>query len=425
LKLCLRPQNLLFWIALAIAPACAAQAQLCELITKNQGFAPPAAPEDYAFLDRVGKVIGTPTEVRLFPTPSSLVSKRAAAQLCGPGQTERWVFYDGAYFNSLSVNARNFALAHEIAHHVAGDSLISSLGSWTPEMELRADSSAAFWLTRLGVTRVQLLQAFDELAFPVESVGGYPTRAERRKNVLEAIDTSQPVSTTSKLPVGTVRGNSKDGLKYVWIEAGTFMMGCSSGDDDCYLNERPAHQVTLTKGFWIGQTPVTQEAYKRVTGKNTSHFKGDGLPVDHITWEEAKHYCETTGMRLPTEAEWEYAARAGNPRARYGEVDSIAWYDDDSGSQTHPVGSKDPNAWKLYDMLGNVWQWTADWYGEKYYDLHEDEDPQGPPAGSSRTFRGGSWGSLARSVRASYRGWGEPGFEEYSFGVRCVGETVP
>ena len=425
MKLGLGSQKLFVWTALAITQACAAQDQLCDLIKKTQGFAPPAAPEAYTFLDRVGKVIGTPTEVRLFPTSSTLVSKRAAAQLCGSGQTERWVFYDGAYLHSLSPNARNFALAHEAAHHLAGDSLISSFGSWTPEMELRADYSAAFWLTRLGVTRVQLLQAFDELAFPVGSVGGYPKRAERRANVLEAIDASLPVSTISELPVGTVRENPKDGLKYVWIKPGTFLMGCSSGDNDCSPNERPAHQVTLTKGYWIGQTLVSQEAYQRVIGKNVSHFKGDSLPVDHITWDEAQRYCGSVGMRLPTEAEWEYAARAGTPGARYGDVESIAWYDGDSGSQTHPVGSKDPNAWNLYDMLGNVWQWTADWYGDKYYSQHDYQDPQGPPAGPSKTFRGGSWESYSRSVRASYRGSGERGYDDFAYGARCAGETIP
>jgi formylglycine-generating enzyme required for sulfatase activity len=291
-------------------------------------------------------------------------------------------------------------------------------------MELEADKSAAFWLTRLGVPRDRLLQAFEELGFELEPKGDYPTRSERRAKVIEGIADAQGVPTESTASVGTVRGNPKDGLKYVWIPPGTFMMGCSSGDSECYPNERPAHQVTITSGFWIGQTPVTQEAYRRVTGKNTSHFKGDGLPVDHIMREEAKRYCEAVGMRLPTEAEWEYAARAGTLGARYGDVDAVAWYDGNSGSQTQPVGLKEPNAWKLYDMLGNVWQWTADSYAEKYYNQRGDEDPQGPPAGP-RTFRGGSWSSFPRSVRASYRGSGEPGFGEYSYGARCVGKTLP
>lgn len=419
----MRPHELLLWIGLAIAPACAAQVNLCRLVGAYTGLPDPDAREARTFLNSLDKLLGTPTEIRLLPSSNALVNKRAAAQLCGSGQTERWVLYDESYLLSLSPNARNFLLAHEAAHHINNNTLAAS--SWTKKMELAADKSAANWLTRLGVPPDQLLQAFEALAFDLEPVQEYPTRSERRAKVLEGIADAQLGPTESTTPVGAVRGNPKDGLKYVWIPAGTFMMGCSSGDSECYVNERPAHQVAITTGFWIGQTPVTQEAYQRVTGKNTSHFKGERLPVDHITWEEAKQYCKAIGMRLPTEAEWEYAARAGTLGARYGDVDDVAWYDGDSGSQTHPVGLKEPNAWKLYDMLGNVFQWTADWYGEKYYNSSEDADPEGPPAGSSRTYRGGSWASFPRSVRASYRGWGQPGYDEYSFGVRCVGKTVP
>lgn len=419
----MRAHLLLLCIGVAIAPTCAAQVDLCApLLRAIIGLPEPPAEQARTFLRSLDTLLGAPTRIHLLPSSNPLVSKRAAAEACDQG-TARWIFYDEAYMSSLSPNARNFVLAHEAAHHITGDSV--NTHSWSKKMELDADYSAAAWLTRLGVPRDQLLQAFEKLAFPLESVGGYPNRSERRASVIEGIVNAQPVQAASAAPVGTVRGNLKDGLKYVWIPAGTFMMGCSSGDSECYANERPAHHVAITKGFWIGQTPVTQEAYQRVTGKNMSHFKGDGLPVDHITWDEAKRYCEAVGMRLPTEAEWEYAARAGSPKSRYGEVDSIAWYDDDSGSQSHPVGSKEPSAWNLYDMLGNIWQWTADWYGEKYYEQPEDEDPEGPPAGWSKTFRGGSWSSVMRSVRASYRGWGEPGFEDYSFGVRCLGDKVP
>lgn len=416
----MRPHHLLLCIGLAIAPACAAQVNLCPLLSAIEGGLPdPAAEQARTFLDSLDKLLGAPTRIRLLPSSSPLVRKRAAAEMCANG-TVRWIFYDEAYMSSLSPNARNFVLAHEAAHHITNDS--ENTYSWTKKMELDADHSAAVWLTRLGVTQDQLLQAFEELAFPSDPVGGYPTRSERRASVLKGIDDAQPAHTPAQ---GMVRENPKDGLKYVWIPPGTFMMGCSTADNECYANERPAHQVAITRGLWIGQTTVTQEAYQRITGKNTSHFKGEGLPVDHVGWQEAKRFCEAVGMRLPTEAEWEYAARAGDPRARYSDIDSIAWYADDSGNQVHQVGSKDPNAWKLYDMLGNVWQWTVDSYGEKYYDQREDEDPQGPPAGPTKVFRGGSWDSLPRSVRVSYRGSGEPGFEEYSFGVRCVGETLP
>jgi len=152
--------------------------------------------------------------------------------------------------------------------------------------------------------------------------------------------------------LGDIKVNPKDGLRYVWIPPGTFIMGCSPGDDECYDDEKPPHQVTITKGFWIGQTEVTQEAYQRVIGANPSHFRGDELPVENVNWNEARAYCVAVGMRLPTEAEWEYAARGGNASARYGSLDAVAWYRGNSGGKTHLVGQKQKNAYGLYDMPG-------------------------------------------------------------------------
>jgi len=152
------------------------------------------------------------------------------------------------------------------------------------------------------------------------------------------------------------RVNPKDGLTYVWIPPGKFQMGCSAGDAECFDNEKPAHQVTIAKGFWLGRTSVTQQAYQRVTGKNPASHKGANLPVEEVDWNEAQAYCKAIGGRLPTEAEWEYAARAGSTGVRYGNLDEIAWYDKNSGNQSQEVGQKSPNAFGLYDMLGNTWQ---------------------------------------------------------------------
>jgi len=130
-------------------------------------------------------------------------------------------------------------------------------------------------------------------------------------------------------------------------------MGCSPGDE-CPDDEKPTRLVQIEKGFWLGQTPVTQAAWKKVKGDHPSHFRGDLLPVERVTWYDANEYCKAFGGRLPTEQEWEYAARAGTTGARYGDLDSVAWYDKNSGETKHPVGLKQPNAWGLYDMLGNV-----------------------------------------------------------------------
>jgi formylglycine-generating enzyme required for sulfatase activity len=210
--------------------------------------------------------------------------------------------------------------------------------------------------------------------------------------------------------------NSKDGLTYVWIPPGSFMMGCSLGDAKCFGDEKPVHQVTITKGFWLGQTPVTQQAYQRVTGQNPSHLKGANRPVETVSWDEAKAYCGVIGGRLPTEAEWEYAARAGSTAARYGGLDDIAW----DGGPSHEVGQKAANAWGLYDMLGNVWQWVADWYGD--YQSGEQSDPSGAASGQDRALRGGSWDLIPGKVRLSNRGRYLPDDRSVNIGLRCVGE---
>jgi formylglycine-generating enzyme required for sulfatase activity len=216
--------------------------------------------------------------------------------------------------------------------------------------------------------------------------------------------------------------NPKDGLTYIWIKPGKFMMGCSPGDQQCFSDEKPAHSVEITQGFWMGQTDVTQAAFRKVTGQSPSRFKGESKPVEQVTWTEAKNYCQAVGLGLPTEAQWEYAARAGSTGATYGELDQIAWYSANSGNSTHDVKGKLPNAWGLYDMLGNVWEWVADWYDEAYYGKSPARDPSGPSTGTLRVLRGGSWYDIPRLVRASYRLGVEPEFRYYGLGFRCAGE---
>ena len=222
---------------------------------------------------------------------------------------------------------------------------------------------------------------------------------------------------------GQTRVNFKDGLIYVWVPPGKFMMGCSLGDKECDKDEKPQHEVTITRGFWMGQTPVTQEAYQRLTGANPSYFKGPRLPVERVNWNEAVAYCTAVRMRLPTEAEWEYAARGDSTAARYGNLDEIAWYSVNSGRRTHDVGQKKPNAFGLYDMLGNVYQWTADWSGEKYSERNGTLNPWGPSSGQRRVLRGGAWGGTVKDIRASVRGKDEPAIRYSDLGFRCATES--
>jgi formylglycine-generating enzyme required for sulfatase activity len=198
-------------------------------------------------------------------------------------------------------------------------------------------------------------------------------------------------------------------------------MGCAPDDSNCRPDEQPAHSVTITKDFWIGETPVTQAAYSKVMkGANPSLHKGDQLPVTFIQWTEADAYCKAVAMRLPTEAEYEYAARGGTTGVRYGELNDIAWYYVNSGGlQAREVRQKQPNKYGLYDMLGNVWVWMADWYGP--YSPAGTTDPAGPSTGRERAERGGSWFLGPLAIRASSRDYHVPEYRYTDVGVRCAG----
>jgi formylglycine-generating enzyme required for sulfatase activity len=203
--------------------------------------------------------------------------------------------------------------------------------------------------------------------------------------------------------------NPTDGLPYVFIPPpvlGEFKMGCSPGDNECFDDETFQTEV-ISNGFWLGQTVVTQAAWKKVMNSNPSHFKGDQLPVEQVDWNQAGGYCKAIGGRLPTEKEWEYAARAGTTSARYGPLDSVAWYSRNSGGTTHPVGLKQVNAFGLYDMLGNVREWTADNYNA---------------TGPTQVLRGASWDDDARYVRASDLSRFRPTERGNVIGFRCVAE---
>ena len=245
-----------------------------------------------------------------------------------------------------------------------------------------------------------------------------------------------PAQTTLRA-AGTSKINPKDGLTYVWIPPATFRMGClgavSLGSEECLGNELPRHSVTLSKGFWLGQTLVTQLSYRRLMGIDRSAFRGDQLPVDTVSWEAAKAFCERVGMRLPTEAEWEWAARGSIPAERYGPLVEIAWYRGNSVGATHAVRQKLPNPYGLYDMLGNVWEWVVDWYAlyRQVRPCCDDPgmatvDPHGPMTGEYHVIRGGSWNDFSADVRMSLRDHptpsgsdeGDRDYTNYSIGFR-------
>jgi formylglycine-generating enzyme len=242
------------------------------------------------------------------------------------------------------------------------------------------------------------------------------------------------LTTLAPPPLDSTRpkANPKDNLTYVWIPPGRFKMGCDGDGRDygeynngnpCRKEWGPAHDVRITKGFWLGQTEVTQLAYKRVTGQDPNEHKGNDLPVESTSWDEAAGYCRAIGGRLPTEAEWEYAARGGNAADRYGDLDDIAWHFMNSdGNKPHPVGLKAANVYGLYDMLGSLWEWTADWYADQYYRNSPPADPKGPASGTEHTTRGGSQFNPENTVRATYRAKEEVGKRSPDIGFRCVWE---
>lgn len=188
----------------------------------------------------------------------------------------------------------------------------------------------------------------------------------------------------------------------------------------------------------MGQTEVTVEAYKRFARIAEDHPKsssadassnislagkqrdGNDMPVVNVTWDEANDFCKWAGGRLPTEAEWEYAARAGSTTPRYGELDDIAWYEKNSGNTIHIAGQKHANQFGLFDMLGNAWEWVNDWYDGKYYSRSPELDPAGPETGQMHGLRGGSWLNGAKLIRVSDRGRSAPELRFNYFGLRCT-----
>ena len=246
-------------------------------------------------------------------------------------------------------------------------------------------------------------------------------------------------------------------MEFVQIPAGEFMMGCSASDNECDDDEKPAHRVQITKAFEMGRYEVTQAQWESVMERNPSSFRGADRPVEQVTWNDVQQFLQKLNARqdgyryrLPAEAEWEYAARAGTTTTYAGPLDQMAWYGNNSGhaaldadalwhadesnygrrlsdneNQTHLVGQKQPNAWGLFDMHGNVWEWVQDWYSRNYYESSPQTDPAGRATGQQRVMRGGCWYDGAWNTRVSSRLSLEPTGRSIDVGFRSVREAIP
>ena len=221
-------------------------------------------------------------------------------------------------------------------------------------------------------------------------------------------------------------------MSFCWCPAGEFMMGSAASEQNRATYENQV-TVTLSKGFWMGKTEVTQGQWQAVMGGNPSKFKGASRPVENVSWNDAQQFLEKLNARLgnadggnmflPTEAQWEYAARARQKEIYAGgSLDEVAWYDGNSRNETHPVSTKKANAWGLHDMSGNVLEWCQDWYDGE---LPGGSDPNGPDSGPYRVFRGGSWSSNAANCLVALRISRIPTILGNDIGFRVVRSSVP
>jgi len=247
------------------------------------------------------------------------------------------------------------------------------------------------------------------------------------------IDTKYFVRAYATNEFGTTYGEEKEFttkdhsyIEMVKVEGGTFQMGSNDGN----FNEKPVHSVTVSS-FEIGKYEVTQALWEKIMGNNPSHFKGDNLPVENVSWNDIQTFIiklnEQTGKtyRLPTEAEWEYAARGGNSSKGYkysgsDNINDVVWYNSNSGGRTHKIGPMLSNELGIYDMSGNVWEWCNDCYSSSYYSSSPTDNPTGPASDSYRVLRGGSWLNYAYACCVTYRSNSSPSYRYDCCGFRIV-----
>jgi formylglycine-generating enzyme required for sulfatase activity len=339
-------------------------------------------------------------------------------------------------------------LRFDINYSIGGDKmyLLSSFRRHQAALKL-----GGFSRHRLAVALLLLLPLFSALLAqevptkPSVSPTPKPTAASSKESAGTRADDANATATQAQADAE----EKKKRERFVLIPAGEFMMGSSDGVD----NEKPVHRVRISQSFELGKYEVTQAEWEAVMKNNPSHFKGSNLPVESVSWDDAQAFIKKLNAkndgysyRLPTEAEWEYACRAGSSVDDAGSLAAMAWFGgnsgktrlnvdeifrtarghyrkrlDDNGAQTHPVGQKQANAWGLYDMHGNVWEWCQDWYDKDYYKNSPVADPSGPGTGSHRVTRGGGWGDIAVRCRSAVRGARPPAAQaDEGFGFRLV-----
>jgi formylglycine-generating enzyme required for sulfatase activity len=272
----------------------------------------------------------------------------------------------------------------------------------------------------------RLIRTLERILTKQREVQREEAKEKRRRHVASAVNRA-PVRRRTRPVVSKPQNiTNRIGMKFVWIPPGSFTMGSKNGLSD----EKPVHRVKIGKGFYIGKYEVTQAQWLKVMGRNPSEFRGDNLPVEWVSWAAAQEFIQRLNTqndgyvyRLPSEAEWEYACRAGTKGNYAGDLNSMAWYDENAGDKTHPVGRKRPNRFGLYDMHGNVEEWCMDYYHENYNGAPADGSAwlSGENLRDCRVLRGGSWYHYAIFCRSADRSYSN-GSQAYT-GLRIVAVT--
>ncbi len=356
-------------------------------------------------------------------------SKREEAE----GRTEQ-AASDLAAANAALTEARNKVKDLEARLGVANAGLtaandqVKALGAERDELSARVKS--------LGIEVARLKQEAQQTASDLTAARSALATAEGKVANQEKGLGAANAGSAPAFPWCTPRGRNaqgreeyvhdRTGILLVMIPAGEFMMGSPAAEPDRNSNETQ-HLVRISRPFLIGKYEVTQAQWRFVMDSNPSEFKnaGEEVAVENVSWEDAQEFCRKIGVALPTEAQWEYACRAGTTGAIPGSsLDAIAWHKGNSGGTTNRVGTRQPNAWGLHDMIGNVWEWCGDWYGD--YPTGMVTDPQGMSSGLYRVLRGGSWSyDASESLRCAYRGRSKPGVRDYRWCFRVVVAGTP